>query len=432
MKRIGRKGKLLLFLVIFLLTTPLIVFYSLEGLGVFDTRSKAAFDWDKCPYSKADLSRDSKVGIEDFEIWLREFRLFKKDPSTVKEMADLDNNGRIGISDFSIWLSLWREFKDCKGNVLRCSPWCYEATRLVNFEEYGSLYRCSDTATDLPEMENCWMLGYNPSSGTLSNGEQLSFLRLELQEDSMCSFSGGQEEVCSYESLENYYQEHFGSVYVSVDGYHEQGSAIRVSSMEITGETDEPVEKDCTNADEIVNVGVGEIFSLSLRFGSQLPYLPYPPVYDNDILRLVSENDSSAGLVERIYKFEAMRATHYTCTLIELGLSHIDDGTDKTGEKTVAVFINEVIIDPDPVTAEAYCNEIPGAEWLSTYEECVLQGVTNPQQYASECVELGGVYDDCASACRHVYREDVQCLDVCVPLCSFDPNYQNPDGPSLM
>jgi hypothetical protein len=433
MKRMGEKGKIILFLLIFFLTTPLVIFYSLEGLGVFDTRSQANFDWEKCPYSEADLDGDSKVGIGDFEVWLKEYRVFKEDPTTNGRMGDLDEDGKVRINDFAIWISLWREFKACQGNVMRCSPWCYASEKRVNFEESGTLHKCSDVpqidiGTTPSKKEDCWVLGFSSIGVPSTERTGLQYLRLEFEEDSMCSFSNSRKEVCTYSALESYYSKSSGSMYASVEGYYEKGAPVKVSSMDISG-----TEDKCSAADEVVEASVGKTFQVSIAFGGGTPYHPYPPVYDNKVLKLVSESDAgyqweqsspetiirSSGI--RVYTFQALKPTYKTCTLIRLGLYHVHDDTDKSDEKTIAVFVTEGTVDPrfDVVDAKGYCDKIPGAKWLPAYSECELLGVANPQQYAGQCVKLGGVYDDCASACRHTVQKDMACIDVCVPLCAF-------------
>jgi hypothetical protein len=131
------KRKLIAFVLMFLLVTPLTIFYILDGRGVFDTRGRAAFDWEACEYSKADLSKDGIVDMVDFGLWLRHYRDFKENPSDFSAIADLTDSGEIGMSDFAVWLRLWRQYKACqeglsKGDTSKCLSGCFPTTELPN------------------------------------------------------------------------------------------------------------------------------------------------------------------------------------------------------------------------------------------------------------------------------------------------------------
>jgi len=112
MFRMNQKAKLLLAVVAFLLLTPLTIYYVLDGAGVFDTRSRADAPT-KLPekYRIADLNADNEIGVSDFDIWLSNFKQFKKDSGAFNAMADLNEDEAVTISDFILWLKLWREYK---------------------------------------------------------------------------------------------------------------------------------------------------------------------------------------------------------------------------------------------------------------------------------------------------------------------------------
>ena len=59
---------------------------------------------------------------------------------------------------------------------------------------------------------------------------------------------------------------------------------------------------------------------------------------------------------------------------------------------------------------QSWC-EAGGGTWLEEYTEC---------EYLAEatCVEMGGVFNECDSACRHA-TEPVACTMNCVQTCSF-------------
>ncbi len=110
MFRINQKSKLFLAVVVFLLLTPLTIYYVIDG--VFDLRSRAGNTGTLAEEFKiADLNADNSLGIEDFNIWLSNFRQFRDSPTAYNAMSDLDKNEAIGISDFVLWLNLWRKYK---------------------------------------------------------------------------------------------------------------------------------------------------------------------------------------------------------------------------------------------------------------------------------------------------------------------------------
>jgi hypothetical protein len=115
--RINNKGKLVIGVVSFLLLTPLIVFYVLEGTGVFDTRSSAGSTGELSDdLKKADLNGDNKITIADFGIWLTGYRAYKVNTQSFTEKADLNDDGAITVMDFSLWLNAYRKYKGGTGD----------------------------------------------------------------------------------------------------------------------------------------------------------------------------------------------------------------------------------------------------------------------------------------------------------------------------
>ncbi len=64
----------------------------------------------------------------------------------------------------------------------------------------------------------------------------------------------------------------------------------------------------------------------------------------------------------------------------------------------------------DIISLAESCTDNDGV-WLEDFSECEL---------ISEdwCLNNGGSFSECESACRHD-DEDVPCIDLCVPVCSF-------------
>lgn len=110
MRKLDKKQKIIIFLLAFLIITPIIVLYILNENGVFDTRSSASGVLSE-RLAKADLNGDDKITISDFSIWLTSYRAFKENNSVYTQIGDLDGDGSIKISDFTTWLTLWREYK---------------------------------------------------------------------------------------------------------------------------------------------------------------------------------------------------------------------------------------------------------------------------------------------------------------------------------
>jgi len=69
--------------------------------------------------------------------------------------------------------------------------------------------------------------------------------------------------------------------------------------------------------------------------------------------------------------------------------------------------------DPDPLppTSKTYCESHAGT-WVSEYKECL--GVDE-----AVCKSIGGVFDACASACRHDPKAEM-CTMQCVQICTLN------------
>ena len=100
MRKLDKKQKIIIFLLAFLIITPIIVLYILNENGVFDTRSSASGVLSE-RLAKADLNGDDKITISDFSIWLTSYRAFKENNSVYTQIGDLDGDGSIKISDFT-------------------------------------------------------------------------------------------------------------------------------------------------------------------------------------------------------------------------------------------------------------------------------------------------------------------------------------------
>ena len=57
------------------------------------------------------------------------------------------------------------------------------------------------------------------------------------------------------------------------------------------------------------------------------------------------------------------------------------------------------------------CLSNPDGRWIEEKQEC-------EQMEAQSCKELGGRFNECASACRNQLDAEM-CIQVCVPVCSF-------------
>jgi len=66
----------------------------------------------------------------------------------------------------------------------------------------------------------------------------------------------------------------------------------------------------------------------------------------------------------------------------------------------------------EEVTEIAELCEQLGGTWIDHANECEYIG-------EQECEALGGIFDGCASACRHDPDAEI-CIAVCVPVCYFE------------
>ncbi|KEQ14105.1 hypothetical protein [Endozoicomonas numazuensis] len=57
------------------------------------------------------------------------------------------------------------------------------------------------------------------------------------------------------------------------------------------------------------------------------------------------------------------------------------------------------------------CISNPGGTWVPAHNECEGMNQTT-------CEQLGGDFNECASACRH-QTDAMICFQVCVPICTF-------------
>jgi hypothetical protein len=111
MKKLNKKGKVILISLFFLLATPLLVFYVAEESGFFDSRSRAG-EAEIPPRLKfANLDGDAKIGMGDFGVWLRDYRAYKNNNSHYNSRSDFDQDKAINLSDFGMWVSAFREYK---------------------------------------------------------------------------------------------------------------------------------------------------------------------------------------------------------------------------------------------------------------------------------------------------------------------------------
>lgn len=78
----------------------------------------------------------------------------------------------------------------------------------------------------------------------------------------------------------------------------------------------------------------------------------------------------------------------------------------------VADFPSDDQLKSSPSAWQKQC-EIYGGKWIVEFNEC--EGLRYTQ-----CEELGGIFDDCASACRHNPDPQAVCIQMCIPLCTFN------------
>ncbi len=138
---IKKKKLTIIFLsILFLVVTPLTVYFVLND-GNFDIRSRADYNWETCIYSKADMNNNMQVDLEDFGIWLENYRYYKENNRILLDKADITDSGSIKIEDFVMWLQLWRQFKDCKKGLevqdtSKCADGCYSTTTPTSDDYY--------------------------------------------------------------------------------------------------------------------------------------------------------------------------------------------------------------------------------------------------------------------------------------------------------
>ncbi|MFT4308883.1 MAG: hypothetical protein ACMXYL_00140 [Candidatus Woesearchaeota archaeon] len=84
----------------------------------------------------------------------------------------------------------------------------------------------------------------------------------------------------------------------------------------------------------------------------------------------------------------------------------------------ILVMMNPGIFDLDDrwdAGLEEAC-EKHGGEWSSLYKECSTYD--SGADIEGFCLLYGGMYNGCASACRHALLS-VGCIDVCVQVCEL-------------
>lgn len=73
--------------------------------------------------------------------------------------------------------------------------------------------------------------------------------------------------------------------------------------------------------------------------------------------------------------------------------------------------------------SQTFCQSNSGT-WDSQYQECTNLPSSDAQ---SLCTQAGGVYNECASPCRHNTDLDIGCAAVCVPVCTYPGKTQSSD-----
>jgi hypothetical protein len=63
------------------------------------------------------------------------------------------------------------------------------------------------------------------------------------------------------------------------------------------------------------------------------------------------------------------------------------------------------------LTIPESCTNLFNGQWISEYKEC--EGITK-----DSCSLMGGVFNECASACRHESQPKI-CIMVCIPVCDL-------------
>lgn len=74
------------------------------------------------------------------------------------------------------------------------------------------------------------------------------------------------------------------------------------------------------------------------------------------------------------------------------------------------VFAILLVLGSTPGSLETSCINNSG-KWIKEHKEC---------EFVSRnwCLEKGGIFTDCASACRHSPKSEM-CITLCVPVCKF-------------
>jgi hypothetical protein len=111
MRKLNKKGKVILTFLFFLLATPMLAFYVAEESGFFDSRSRAGEAEIPVRLKFANLDGDAKIGMGDFGVWLRDYRAYKNNNSHYNSRSDFDEDKAINLSDFAMWVSAFREYK---------------------------------------------------------------------------------------------------------------------------------------------------------------------------------------------------------------------------------------------------------------------------------------------------------------------------------
>lgn len=162
MLKIKKRTQLVLLILGLVIAISLTMFAILDRYGAFDTRSEASSEKLCDYYAIADFDDSQKVGLSDFQLWLRGYRNFKNDSKNYVQEFDLDNDERVSLVDFGEWLSLWREYKSCYSDQDECYPGC----EIVEEEEP----ECSANMKEYSSEDIEWAVNYFCESGTPEPG----------------------------------------------------------------------------------------------------------------------------------------------------------------------------------------------------------------------------------------------------------------------
>jgi endo-1,4-beta-xylanase len=127
-----------LFTLLLSFSVGLTVFFLSQEETELDTRSEAKVSEDNLPKDLefADLNFDKAINLEDFGIWLKDFRAFKENTSAYKETSDFDDNQNIDLYDFGIWLRAFRKYKSILAGGIDCSLADFAKEREFNVGAY--------------------------------------------------------------------------------------------------------------------------------------------------------------------------------------------------------------------------------------------------------------------------------------------------------